>query len=93
MNQTALSGLDPVYLSARRRLAAGKIPKRPISKRRYGRTNEKLSISRRVERTIMYDFRALSKEIAGEQRTFYFYRGGRAIEAKIDAIRRSPTPG
>jgi len=45
MKATAtLSGLDPVYLSAKRRLATGTIPKRPIPKRQYGRTKVKLSI-------------------------------------------------
>lgn len=44
MPPATLPGLDPVYLSAKRRLAAGKIPKRPIPKRRYGKTKEKLSI-------------------------------------------------
>jgi predicted aldo/keto reductase-like oxidoreductase len=39
-----LSGLDPVYLSAKEKLASGKIPKRVIPKRQYGRTKEKLSI-------------------------------------------------
>ena len=39
-----LSGLDPAYLAAKEKLAAGKIPKRPIPKRQYGRTKEKLSI-------------------------------------------------
>jgi predicted aldo/keto reductase-like oxidoreductase len=39
-----LSGLDPAYLAAKEKLAAGKIPKRAIPKRQYGRTKEKLSI-------------------------------------------------
>ncbi len=45
MKATAtLSGLDPVYLAAKEKLAKGKIPKRAIPKRQYGRTKEKLSI-------------------------------------------------
>ena len=39
-----LPGLAAVYLAAKEKLAAGRIPKRPISKRQYGRTKEKLSI-------------------------------------------------
>jgi aryl-alcohol dehydrogenase-like predicted oxidoreductase len=39
-----LSGLDPAYLAAKEKLAAGKISKRAIPKRQYGRTKEKLSI-------------------------------------------------
>ena len=38
-----LAGLDPAYLSAKERLAAGKT-RGPIPKRQYGRTKEKLSI-------------------------------------------------
>ncbi len=39
-----LRGLDPAYLAARERLMAGKIPRKPIPKRQYGRTKEKLSV-------------------------------------------------
>ena len=39
-----LSGLDPAYLAAKKKLAAGKIAGRPLPKRQYGRTKEKLSI-------------------------------------------------
>jgi hypothetical protein len=39
-----LSGLDPAYLAAKERLAAGKSPGGPIPKRQYGRTRRKLSI-------------------------------------------------
>jgi hypothetical protein len=39
-----LSGLDPVYLAAKVKLAAGKTAGRPLAKRRYGRTKERLSI-------------------------------------------------
>jgi predicted aldo/keto reductase-like oxidoreductase len=35
---------DSAYLAAREKLLAGRIPKRPIAKRNYGRTKEKLSI-------------------------------------------------
>jgi predicted aldo/keto reductase-like oxidoreductase len=37
-------GLDPDFLAAKEKLMAGKISKRPIPKRQYGRTKEKLSI-------------------------------------------------
>jgi len=40
----ALSGLDPAYLAAKEKLAAGKMPKRAIPKRQYGRTKVRLSI-------------------------------------------------
>ncbi len=40
----ALSVLDPAYLAAKERLAAGKATRRPLPKRQYGRTKEKLSI-------------------------------------------------
>jgi predicted aldo/keto reductase-like oxidoreductase len=43
-NEESLPGLDPAYLAAREKLMKGKIPKRPIPKRQYGRTKEKLSI-------------------------------------------------
>ena len=39
-----LPGLDPAYLAAKEKLAAGKTAGRPIPKRQYGRTKEKLSI-------------------------------------------------
>jgi len=39
-----LSGLDPAYLAIKEKLMAGKTSKRPIPKRLYGRTKEKLSI-------------------------------------------------
>jgi predicted aldo/keto reductase-like oxidoreductase len=39
-----LSGLDPAYLAAREKLAAGKTAGEPLPKRRYGRTPEELSI-------------------------------------------------
>jgi aryl-alcohol dehydrogenase-like predicted oxidoreductase len=39
-----MRGLDPAYLAAKERLAAGKAPGRPIPKRKYGRTKETLSI-------------------------------------------------
>ena len=39
-----LSGLDPAYLAAKERLAAGKTDGGPIPKRQYGRTKEELSI-------------------------------------------------
>ena len=38
------AGFDPAYLAAKEKLLAGKIPKKPIPKRQYGRTKEKLSI-------------------------------------------------
>jgi predicted aldo/keto reductase-like oxidoreductase len=41
-NSTA--GLDPAYFVAKEKLLTGKISKRPIPKRQYGRTKEKLSI-------------------------------------------------
>jgi len=39
-----LSGLDPGYLAAKEKLAAGKSAGGPIPKRQYGRTKQKLSI-------------------------------------------------
>ncbi|MEN6451741.1 MAG: aldo/keto reductase, partial [Thermoguttaceae bacterium] len=36
--------LDPTYVAARERLASGKISKRPIPKRQFGRTKDRLSI-------------------------------------------------
>jgi predicted aldo/keto reductase-like oxidoreductase len=39
-----LSGLDPAYLAAKEKLLAGKTLRRPIARRPYGRTKEKLSI-------------------------------------------------
>jgi predicted aldo/keto reductase-like oxidoreductase len=39
-----LSGLDPAYLAAKEKLAAGKSSTRPIPKRPYGRAKERLSI-------------------------------------------------
>jgi len=39
-----LSGLDPAYLAAREKLAAGKVAQKPVPKRRYGPTKEELSI-------------------------------------------------
>jgi predicted aldo/keto reductase-like oxidoreductase len=39
-----LAGLDSRYLAAKEKLAAGKSAKKPIPKRPYGRTREKLSI-------------------------------------------------
>ena len=39
-----LPGLDPAYLAAKEKLAAGKTVGRPLPKRQYGRTKEKLSI-------------------------------------------------
>jgi predicted aldo/keto reductase-like oxidoreductase len=39
-----LPGLDPRYLAAREKLAAGKAHQKPIPKRKYGRTEERLSI-------------------------------------------------
>jgi predicted aldo/keto reductase-like oxidoreductase len=38
------TGFDPAYLAAKEKLLAGKIPKKTIPKRQYGRTKEKLSI-------------------------------------------------
>ncbi len=38
-----LPGLDPAYFAAREKLAAGKAARKPISKREYRRTKEKLS--------------------------------------------------
>ncbi len=40
----SLPGLDPAYLAAKEKLASGKTPGRPVTKQRYGRTKEKLSI-------------------------------------------------
>lgn len=40
----ALPGLDPAYLTAKEKLTAGKISKKPIAQRKYGRTKTKLSI-------------------------------------------------
>jgi hypothetical protein len=39
-----LSGLAPAYLAAKEKMAAGKTAGRPLPKRLYGRTKEKLSI-------------------------------------------------
>lgn len=39
-----MPGLDDAYLAARERLMAGKRSRRPIPKRQYGRTKEKLSV-------------------------------------------------
>jgi aryl-alcohol dehydrogenase-like predicted oxidoreductase len=39
-----LSGLDPAYLAAKGKMAVEKIPKRPLPRRPYGCTKEKLSI-------------------------------------------------
>lgn len=39
-----LPGLDPAYLEAKEHLAAGKAAREPIPKRRYGHTDEQLSI-------------------------------------------------
>ena len=40
----SLPGLDPAYLAAKEKLASGKRLGKPIPKRQYGRTEEKLSI-------------------------------------------------
>jgi len=40
----SLSGLDPGYLAAKEILRGGKTPGQPVTKQRYGRTKEKLSI-------------------------------------------------
>ena len=40
----ALPGLDSAYLAVKERLAAGKVARRPIARRQYGRTKQKLSI-------------------------------------------------
>ena len=40
----ALTGLDPAYVAAKERLAAGKLSKKPIPQRKYGRTKRRLSI-------------------------------------------------
>jgi predicted aldo/keto reductase-like oxidoreductase len=40
----ALSAFDPAYLAAKEKLAAGKATRRTLPKRRYGRTEERLSI-------------------------------------------------
>jgi predicted aldo/keto reductase-like oxidoreductase len=39
-----LSGLDPAYLAAKERLMAGRTARKPLPKRPYGRTKERLSI-------------------------------------------------
>lgn len=39
-----LSGLDPAYLAAKKKLVGGKTLGWPLPKRQYGRTKEKLSI-------------------------------------------------
>jgi predicted aldo/keto reductase-like oxidoreductase len=39
-----LPGLDPAYLAAKEKLISGKVLRRPIPKKLYGRTQEKLSI-------------------------------------------------
>jgi aryl-alcohol dehydrogenase-like predicted oxidoreductase len=39
-----LRGLAPAYLAAKERLAAGKAPRKPVPKRRYGRTAVRLSV-------------------------------------------------
>jgi len=39
-----MPGLDPAYLAARERLMAGKPLRKPIPRRQYGRTKEKLSV-------------------------------------------------
>ena len=38
-----LPGLDPRYLAAKKRLMAGKGPRKAIPRRQYGRTRRKLS--------------------------------------------------
>ena len=40
----ALSVLDPAYLAAKERMAAGKPLERPVPRRQYGRAEDKLSI-------------------------------------------------
>jgi aryl-alcohol dehydrogenase-like predicted oxidoreductase len=40
----SLSGLDPAYLAAKEKLTGGKTAGQPVTKQRYGRTKEKLSI-------------------------------------------------
>lgn len=40
----ALTGLDPAYVAAKEKLAAGKVFRKPIPQRKYGRTKTKLSI-------------------------------------------------
>ncbi len=40
----SLSGLDPAYLAAKEKLTGGKTPWQPVTRQRYGRTKEKLSI-------------------------------------------------
>ena len=40
----ALTGLDPAYLAAKEKLTAGKVSRKPIPQRKYGRTKTKLSI-------------------------------------------------
>jgi len=44
MKQATLSALDPAYLVAKAKMAADKTAGRPLPKRQYGRTKEKLSI-------------------------------------------------
>lgn len=43
-NSFAMTDLDPSYLAAKEKLTDGTTPGRPIPKRQYGRTKEKLSI-------------------------------------------------
>jgi predicted aldo/keto reductase-like oxidoreductase len=44
LTTTNLSGFDPAYFAAKEKLASGKTLGKPIPKRQYGRTKEKLSI-------------------------------------------------
>lgn len=39
-----LVGLDPAYLAAKEKLMAGKAARKPVPKRKYGRTKERLSV-------------------------------------------------
>lgn len=40
----ALSALDPAYLAAKEKMAAGTSPEQPVPRRQYGRTKDELSI-------------------------------------------------
>jgi len=44
LQSEVLPGFDPTYLAAKEKLATGKASGRPIPRRKYGRTKERLSI-------------------------------------------------
>jgi hypothetical protein len=75
-----LPGLDPAYLAARAKLAAGETAGRPLPKRQYGRTTEELSIAVTWHIEWMESFRQSEKrdDLPGRQRAArQGSRGGR----------------